>query len=202
MSSVSTTDRPEPGTLNSADPPEPPEPVGLVPDEGRGSLPYALLRGDSLVATASWALQEAEVELLDFTVTWEQVQELERPLVLHDPLCPLTPVDFLREAVASATRSVVVAVRPVTDTIKTASATTVGETLDREKLWTVTSPVVLPAAVVAELPSWPDTGDFAVLAESLRDRFEVRFVEAPALARRVEDESELQLLEAFADEHG
>ncbi len=33
--------------------------VGWVPLEGRGSLPYALLHGESLVAVASWALDEA-----------------------------------------------------------------------------------------------------------------------------------------------
>ena len=44
-----------------------PHRVGVVPVEGRGSLPFALLHGESLVAVASWALGEAGVELLDFT---------------------------------------------------------------------------------------------------------------------------------------
>ena len=45
-------------------------PVGLVPVEGRGSLPFALLHGESLVAVASWAVGEAGVDLLDFTASW------------------------------------------------------------------------------------------------------------------------------------
>ena len=39
------------------------EPIGLVPWEGRGSLPFALVYGESLVATASWAMAAAGVPL-------------------------------------------------------------------------------------------------------------------------------------------
>lgn len=179
-------------------------PVGVVPVEGRGSMPFTLVHGDSLVAVASWALGEAGVDLLDFTETWASVQDMQRPVVLHDPLCPMTPVAFLRSAAAQAAESgcVVVGVRPVTDTIKSVRADVVGETVDRESLWTVASPVVLPAAVVAALPDWPELGDFASLVSSLRPRFEMSFLEAPALARRVEDESAVRLLEAFEEERG
>ena len=74
----------------------------------------------------------------------------------------------------------------------------VGGTVDRDGLWAVTSPVVLPADVVAELDAWPDADDFTALVSWLRQRFEVRFLEAPALGRRVEDESSVALLEALA----
>ena len=180
-------------------------PLGHVVVEGRGSLPFALLHGESLVAIASWALSEAGAELLDFNATWRSVQVLERPLVIHDALCPLTPVGFLREAADQAIRSgaVVVGVRPVTDTVKSASEEgVVGETVDRERLWAVTSPVVLPEAVVAALEDWPGTDDLAALVESLRDRFPVTFLEAPPLGRRVEDESAVRLLEAFDEDAG
>ena len=66
--------------------------VGWVPVDGRGSMPYALLHGESLVAVASWALGDAGVELLDFTADWADVQARETALVVHDPLCPGTPV--------------------------------------------------------------------------------------------------------------
>ncbi|HSE54768.1 MAG TPA: 2-C-methyl-D-erythritol 4-phosphate cytidylyltransferase, partial [Nocardioidaceae bacterium] len=114
--------------------------------------------------------------------------------------CPLTPIAFLREALATAVAEdvVVVGVQPVTDTIKTVEEGVVGGTVDREGLWAVTSPVVLPADVVAELDAWPDADDFTALVSWLRQRFEVRFLEAPALGRRVEDESSLALLEALA----
>ena len=72
--------------------------------------------------------------------------------------------------------------------------------MDRDSLWQVTSPVVLPAAVVQALTAWPDLDDFAALVDGLRERFEVRFVEAPALGRRVGDESAVRMLETFADE--
>ncbi len=91
--------------------------------------------------------------------------------------------------------------RPVTDTIKTVAADRVGETVDRESLVAVTSPVVLSAEAVAALDGWPDLADFAALVTSLRSRFPVELLEAPSLGRRVEDESAVVLLEAFEELH-
>ncbi len=175
-------------------------PLGVVPTEGRGSLPFALLHGESLVAVASWALGEAGAELLDFNASWPAVQERRAMLVVHDPLCPAAPVAFLRQAVAAAAaaHAVVVGVRPVTDTVKAGHGDLVGETVDRADLVAVASPVVLPAAVVAELDDWPSFDDLAALVSRLRERFPVSFLEAPALGRRVGDESDLKLLEASA----
>jgi 2-C-methyl-D-erythritol 4-phosphate cytidylyltransferase len=180
--------------------------TGHLPTTGRGSMPFALLHGEALVAVAAWAAGEAGVELLDFDATWAQVQETGRPLVLHDPLCPMTPVPFITEAVRRAVEgdAVVVAVHPVTDTVKSVEVgpdgPVVGATLDRESLWAVTSPVVLSVPVVAALEDWPDVDDFGALVSALRSRFPVTFVQAPPLARRVEDESAIRLLEAYADE--
>jgi 2-C-methyl-D-erythritol 4-phosphate cytidylyltransferase len=182
--------------------------TGCLPTTGRGSMPFALLHGEALVAVAAWAAGEAGVELLDFDAAWSQVQAADRPLVLHDPLCPMTPVPFISETVRRAVDddAVVVAVHPVTDTVKSVEVgpegPVVGATVDRDSLWAVTSPVVLPASVVAALEDWPDVDDFGALVSTLRDRFAVTFVEAPLLARRVEDESAVRLLEAYADEHG
>jgi 2-C-methyl-D-erythritol 4-phosphate cytidylyltransferase len=178
-------------------------PMGWVPTTGRGSLPFATLDGEPLVALASFALEDAGAELVDFDAELSEVAG-GRPLVLHDPLCPLTPISFLRRAVEVAQDEdvVVVGVQPVTDTIKATEAGVVGATVDREGLWSVTSPVVLPAPLVDGLAEWPDADDFAALVESLRDRAQVRFLEAPALGRRVEDESAIALLEALAAEEG
>lgn len=178
---------------------EGPTALGVVPVEGRGSLPFLLLHGESLVAVASWALGEAGVELLDFTAGWSQVQARELPLVIHDPLCPGTPVGFLADAVAAATGTAVVAgVRPVTDTVREVDAAgRLGATADRSALHAVVSPVVLPSAVVAQLDGLPDTDDLADLVVALRERFEVTLLEAPATARRVADESDLRLLEGL-----
>lgn len=177
-------------------------PLGVVPLDGRGSLPYALVHGESLVAAASWALSTAEVDLFDFDVGFAQVQDTERMLVVHDPLCPLTPAGFIAEAVAEAGRTgaVVVGVRPVTDTVKEYDGTILGGTVDRESLVCVTSPVVLPASVVAALDDLPglDTGDLAALVERLAARFPVRHLQAPPVGRRIVDEGDLEVLAALS----
>lgn len=176
--------------------------MGLVPTTGRASLPFTLLDGEPLVALASWALEEAGVELVEYHVDLARLSDRHRPLVVHDPLCPLTPVEFLQQALAIAVTDdvVVVGVQPVTDTIKTVAHGVVGDTVDRDGLWTVVSPVVLPASVVETLDAWPDTDDLAALVTRLRSSAPVRFLEAPVLAHRVEDESAVVLLEALAAE--
>jgi 2-C-methyl-D-erythritol 4-phosphate cytidylyltransferase len=173
--------------------------VGIVPVEGRGSLPFALLHGEPLVALASWALGEADVELLDFTTSWADVQARDAAVVVHDPLCPGTPPEFLASAVDAADSTVVVGVRPVTDTVKRVEGGVVGETVDRDGLFAVASPVVLPAAVVAALPQLPPLEDLAALVALLREHREVTYLEAPPEARRVADESDLRLLEHLGD---
>jgi 2-C-methyl-D-erythritol 4-phosphate cytidylyltransferase len=179
--------------------------VGWVPVEGRGSMPYALLHGESLVAVASWALGDAGVDLLDFTDGWADVRARETALVVHDPLCPGTPSAFLAEAVATAAERdvVVVGVRPVTDTVKTTDGEVLGGTVDRAGLLAVTSPVVLPASVVAGLREPPPAScldDLSDLVAWLRVGHEVLFVEAPPAGRRVTDESDLRLVEALSSE--
>lgn len=175
------------------------EPLGWVPLEGRGSLPFALVHGESLVAAASWALGEAGIVLFDATVTFDQVRRSGRALVLHDPLCPLTPVDFLADAVerAAATGAVVVGFRSVTDTVKLGGDGRLGETVDRAGLHAVTSPVVVPAAVLSGLDR-PDTSDFPALVAALAARAEIVWLEAPPLGRRVRDEDDLADLEALS----
>ena len=164
----------------------------------RGSLPFSLIHGEALVACATWALDEAGVTAVDLTVPWSSVVEAGEPYVLHDPLCPMTPADFIARCVETAveTGAVVVAVRPVTDTVKTLADGLVGDTLDRDQLVEVVSPIVLPAAVVEQLDAAPD-GDFAVLAEALAARFAVTTVTAPPEARRVADADDVRLLEAL-----
>jgi 2-C-methyl-D-erythritol 4-phosphate cytidylyltransferase len=153
--------------------------MGYVAVEGRGALPFALVHGESLVATASWALGEAGVRILDFNLPWSAVQAASVPLVLHDSLCPLTPVAFLRSAVETAEQGgVVVAMQ--------------GET--------VTSPVVLAADVVAGLDAWPDASDFAGLIRRLSRRFALHPITAPPTGARVTDEASLRALEALVEE--
>jgi 2-C-methyl-D-erythritol 4-phosphate cytidylyltransferase len=169
-----------------------------VVEAGRGSLPFALVHGEPLVACAGWALGEAGVTVVDVGTEWSDLVAEGLPLVLHDPLCPLTPPDFVVTCVLHAAESgaVTVGVRPVTDTVKELADGLVGATVDRDGLLQVASPVVLPAGVVAALDGLPDV-DFVALVTALAERFPVETLRAPAEARRVVGEDDLRLLEAL-----
>jgi 2-C-methyl-D-erythritol 4-phosphate cytidylyltransferase len=173
-----------------------------VVETDRGSLPFALVHGESLVATTAWALGEAGVFVVDLGTGWDAVIDAGTPFVLHDALCPMTPPAFLASCVAHADASsvVTVGVRPVTDTVKQLRDGLVGDTVDRTSLVQVVSPIVLPAAVVAALDGVPD-GDFAELVAALAERFPVETLEAPAEARRVADEADLRVLEALTGQN-
>jgi 2-C-methyl-D-erythritol 4-phosphate cytidylyltransferase len=179
-----------------------PEALGVVVESDRGSLPFALLHGESLVACAAWAMGEAGVQLVDGTTAWDDVVYAELPLVWHDALCPMTPPEFLAECVRRAVdQDVVVAgVHPVTDTVKEVTpgpdGPVVGATHDRDALRRLASPLVLPASVVARLGDWPDT-DLRVALDGLRALAEVVLVDAPDDARRVSGPDDLARLEAL-----
>ena len=179
---------------------EPQRPMGFVVDEDRGSLPYRLVHGEALVAAAAWAMGEAGVDLVDVTVPWSVVTELGRPLVLHDPLCPMTPPAFIAECVRTAVARDVVAVgvRPVTDTVKQVADGRLGQTVDRDGLVAVCSPVVLPARVVAALQA-PPARDFVELVAGLRSSYDVVLVDAPPSAMRAASDEDLRVLEALTE---
>jgi 2-C-methyl-D-erythritol 4-phosphate cytidylyltransferase len=150
------------------------------------------------VACAAWALGEAGITPLDVGTSWPAVAESGLPLVLHDALCPMVPASFLRACLdlAETRGAVVVGVRPVTDTIKTVSDGLVGATIDRNGLFSVASPVVLPPEVVEALDGLPTT-DLVDLAAQLANRFPVLTLPAPAEGRRVASLDDVRLLEAL-----
>src|ERR1044072_2830215 len=119
-----------------------PPALGSVVDEGRGSLPFALIHGEALVATAVWALGESGVTPVDVGTDWGESQEAGEPYVLHDPLCPMTPPAFVAESLARAAAcgSVVGGVREATATVKVLEGDTVGQTVARAGLTVVCSP--------------------------------------------------------------
>jgi 2-C-methyl-D-erythritol 4-phosphate cytidylyltransferase len=172
--------------------------LGTVVDEGRGHLPYALIHGEALVAAAAWALGEAGVTPVDTGTTWAAIAAADEPFVLHDALCPMTPPAFVADCLVRAIEHecVVVGVRPVTDTVKAVADGIVGETVDRDALVGVVSPIVLPPSVVSALDGAPST-DFVTLVADLRRRFPVELVQAPAQARRVVSEDDIRVLEAL-----
>ena len=187
-------------TTDRYDVPEIPPALGSVVEEHRGSLPFALIHGEALVACASWALGDAGVTPVDHGTPWAALAESGEPFVLHDALCPMTPAWFVAQCVNEAVdaETVVVGVRPVTDTIKRVADGTVGATVDRDDLIAVTSPVVLPPGVVAALDALPSL-DFADLVAALRERFPVRLLEAPPEGRRVASEDDVRLLAALTE---
>jgi 2-C-methyl-D-erythritol 4-phosphate cytidylyltransferase len=176
--------------------------LGVVVEHDRGSLPFALLHGEPLVACAAWAMGEAGIQLVDATTPWSQVQESGFALVWHDALCPMTPPDFLTGCVRRAVSSgrPLAGVLPVTDTVKEVHAgpdgPVVGSTLDRDHLRHLASPLVLPRATVAALGDWPP-GDFGAALALLHQLGEVDLVEAPPAAHRVTGPAALARLEAL-----
>jgi 2-C-methyl-D-erythritol 4-phosphate cytidylyltransferase len=185
-------------TTEGYDVPEIPPALGSVVEEGRGSLPFALIHGEGLVACAAWALGDAGVTAIDLGTPWAAVVDSGEPFVLHDALCPMTPAHFIADCVNAAVErdTVVVGVRPVTDTVKQVADGTVGRTVDRDSLVAIASPIVLPAGVVARLDGLPSL-DFAAVVAALRERFPVALLEAPTAARRVASADDVRLLEAL-----
>jgi 2-C-methyl-D-erythritol 4-phosphate cytidylyltransferase len=182
------------------DPDHVPPALGAVIEEGRGSLPFALIHGEALVACAVWALGDSGVTPVDLPTEWSGLRDAGEPFVLHDSLCPMTPGGFIAACVRRAVEAdtVVVGVRPVTDSVKVVRDGIVGETVDREGLRTVASPVVLPASVVAALDALPSL-DFAELVRALDARFGVEQVEAPPSGRRVASADDVAVLAALTE---
>lgn len=110
--------------------------------------------------------------------------------VVLDPAVPLVPAEFVADLVERVGRTgrPHAGVRPVTDTVKAMQDTLVGGTVDRDGLWQLSAPVVLAAPHEV-------SGSLVDLVAALKD---VQLVEAPALARRVSDLSEIALLEGLA----
>lgn len=142
------------------------------------------------------------VDLVRTEHAWTRARDsASRGLLIHDALCPLAPAAYLRtfaERADAAPESAFVAVRPITDTIKAVIDGQITGTVDREDLVSVTSPLVIPAGVLAEEPPLLD---FSGTVRWLRERVHVELVRAPSLGRRVENARGVRLLECL-DEVG
>ena len=171
---------------------ERPPALGSVVEQDRGTLPFALIHGEALVACASWALGDSGVTPVDQGTEWSGLVDSGEPFVLHDALCPMTPASFITACVASAVdrETVVVGVRPA----DAAQQPEAGMETDRADRVSIASPVVLPAGVVAALDGLP-TLDFDELVGWLRARFPVTFAEAPPAVARVRSLEEVRALE-------
>jgi len=114
----------------------------------------------------------------------------EAVLVIHDPACPTVPASFVRQLVevCGVTGRPQVAVLAVTDTIKVTDGDAVGETLDRDSLATVASPIVLPPGVRTQ------GRDVTGIVDELRRSHDLDLVEAPAGVVRLADGSDVAFL--------
>lgn len=199
--------------------------TGVVPLEGRGDLPFLSLHreplflhsvrtliqaarvGETVVTVDPGQHARAQSELarhrlrvhVEVGITWWTASgrsQATSPTALLDPLCPLVPVAFVDGVLARVPEegdSGVAGFRPVTDTIKTVVDHRIAGTIDRDEFAIISSPVVIPARVTAQSP--PPVHDFAVLAAWLRERGRLVMVKAPSMARRVDDDSAVSLLE-------
>ena len=156
------------------------------------------------MACAAWALGDSGVDIVDATVGWEDFVDAGRDVVLHDALCPMTPPAFIAACLAQARDSghVVVGVRPVTDTVKVVAGDRVGLTLDREELVIVTSPLVIPAHIVAALADPPSPDLARAVAELAATGHGVETAAAPAEGRRVSSAEDVRLLDALTAAEG
>jgi 2-C-methyl-D-erythritol 4-phosphate cytidylyltransferase len=194
--------------------------LALVPLVGRGSLVHGTLGGETLADRAVallTGLADDVVVVADHTVPRRpqdrRTEQLSVPadaealigrlkvterVVVHDPLCPLVPQHFVRQLVEGDPARVRVGVRPVVDTVKATGDELITGTVDRERLRMVSSPLVAPGSLLAELGERLPAAlsDLAVLVSALRQGATVELVVAPAVARRVEDTSGLRLLSA------
>ncbi|MFV0463293.1 MAG: 2-C-methyl-D-erythritol 4-phosphate cytidylyltransferase [Nostocoides sp.] len=129
-------------------------------------------------------------------------------LVVHDPGCPLLPAATLREVLAlveTAPEKVHALSRPVTDTIKVVRGGQIHQTVPRESLRDLFSPVIVPAGAISargEGAGRHTGSELAVLLRAVSRDAEVVHVTAPAIGRVIHDAQSLVVLRALRDVAG
>ena len=216
----------------SAPDPEDARAAVVLPLVGRGDVPFAVLHKEPLFVHAARAATESGVARGPVVVVADE-DDLDRagaalaaahvaadvrppagwepgagPVLVHDPLCPLPPPDFLRSMAADGTGPdpvAAMAFRPVTDTVKIADDTRIRGTVDRDTLGALSSPALLTAGLLrrahAAGAGRPPLGDVTALLAWMRRYGDVELVRAPSMARRVDDESAVLVLQCV-DELG
>lgn len=189
--------------------------LGIVVDTGRG-VARMRLHGRSLVAHAFDALASVpgvEARVVgagDRGQSGLAADEPWRPwahggLVLHDPGCPLLGAETITRCLHALAEgppaTVVVGVRPVTDTIKEVVDGAVVHTIDRAALAALAAPVVIGPDLLdplsARFPRAGDLADLADVVQTLTTLGTVAPLEVPSSARRVSDEFDVELLECL-----
>ena len=190
--------------------------LGLVVDSRDDPAPRLRLRGRTLVEHALDVLasvpgvQAAVVGSGSRRVATLAADEPWRPrapgvLIVHDPRCPLLPAEAighcLAELAAAGPQAAVIGVRPVTDTIKEVVDGAVVDTVDRDALAALASPVVVGPGLLdrlsEHLPRAGDLADLSAVVEALAEAGTVVPVQVPSSARRVTDQEDIELLECL-----
>jgi hypothetical protein len=182
--------------------------LGIVPIAGGQRLALEPLGGRRLVDIAADLLGHlcrsvvvVDARKPDDGALRQQVAAFDR-VVIHDPLCPLTPERFLSGVLDRPPERVVVAVRPVVDTMKATRDGAIWKTVDRERFRVLASPVVMPASTLAQVDDLVGSlCDLTQLVHALGGIDAVDLVSAPSQSRRVDDLSGLRLI-ASADAVG
>ena len=152
-----------PMTHDPYDVPEIPPALGSVVEEGRGSLPFALIHGEApgrLRVLGAGRRRRDAGRPRDAVGRPRRLGRAVRAARRAVPDDARRVRRRLREHRASTRDTVVVGVRPVTDTVKRVEDGAVGETVTATAWSSVASPVVLPPGVVAALDGLPSL-DFA-----------------------------------------
>jgi 2-C-methyl-D-erythritol 4-phosphate cytidylyltransferase len=184
----------------------------VVPVARTGSLALAELAGEPLLLRALSAVSAAGLDPVVVTDDLASVRPVLRdaaPLVgiaelaasvgqrgtllVHDPLCPLTPPSMLVSMSAmGADGAAAVAVLTMTDTVKSTVGDVVTGTIDRAAVAAVASPFVGPTELV--LRAGGAVLDLPGLVRRLWGLVSIELVTAAAQCARVSEPSELELL--------
>ena len=123
--------------------------------------------------------------------------------VVHDAARPFVTRELVEACVGGLTGvDGAIAASPVTDTVKVIDGGLVGDTLDRDSLVAVASPLVVPAAVVAGLARRPVADLARAVADFAAAGHPVMTVTAPPEARRVASLEDVRLLGALTTAQG
>ena len=193
--------------------------LGLVVGPG-AAFAGLRLRGSTLASLAVESLSAADdldVVVVSDERTGATAMRADQPwraragagLVLHDARCPLLPAAAIRECLRRGADggpgTAVIGVRPVTDTLKEVVGGAVVDTVDRNTLAALASPVVVGQDLLDGLSSrFPLAGDLADLpglVHALTGIGIVVPVEVSSSAWRVSDREDLELLECLHGLH-
>ena len=174
----------------------------------KAGLTTIVSAGPGVTVLPGWLGDSGRTEVIadaaDLQAAWSAARDRQgvSHVLVHDPCCPLLGAEAIEDALDRAAAdpdAVIVLSRPVTDTVKIVVGGEIHQTLPREQLREVTSPVVVPVALCPpELLVGVRT--LVGLLDQLASRgARVLHVDAPATGRVVHDGDGMSVLRALRD---